>query len=160
MDWFSKAFLKSSLAWLTIGVTLGAAMAIAPSLAIYRLAHVHMNLIGFVGMMIAGVAYHVVPRFTGHPLHSRRLAGAHWWLANVGLAIFVAGFALRPLGFRSSPLLLGIGGSLSALGMYLFAYNLWRTIDTPGLRLPIMARESSAVVPAPPSRVLATLQPR
>ena len=27
MDWFVKAFLKSSLAWLTLGVTLGVAMA-------------------------------------------------------------------------------------------------------------------------------------
>jgi hypothetical protein len=36
-------------------------------------------------MMIVGVAYHVIPRFTGHAPHSRRLAGVQWWLANGGL---------------------------------------------------------------------------
>ncbi|MDQ2930151.1 MAG: hypothetical protein M3Y05_04935, partial [Gemmatimonadota bacterium] len=101
MDWFAKAFVKSSLGWLVLGVTFGVAMAVDPSLVIYRPAHVHMNLLGFVAMMIAGVAYHVLPRFTGHPLHSRQLAGLHWWVANVGLAVFVVGFIVRPHAFRA-----------------------------------------------------------
>lgn len=129
MDWFAKAFLKSSLGWLVLGVSFGLAMAVDPSLVIYRPAHVHMNLLGFMAMMIAGVAYHVIPRFTGHPLHSRRLAGLHWWVANVGLAVFVAGFIVRPHAFRAGAILLVAGGSLSTLGAYIFAYNLWRTMD-------------------------------
>jgi hypothetical protein len=52
MDWFVKAFLKASVAWLAIGVTLGVAMAVHPAFIIYRPAHVHMNLLGFVTMMI------------------------------------------------------------------------------------------------------------
>lgn len=95
MDWFVKAFLKSSLGWLALGVTLGGAMAIHPQWIVYRPVHVHMNLLGFVTMMIYGVAYHVIPRFTGHALHSRRLAGAQWWLANIGLAVMAVGFTLR-----------------------------------------------------------------
>ena len=55
-----KGFLKASLAWLTLGVTLGVAMAVHPLWTIYRMAHVHMNLLGFVTMMIYGVGYHVV----------------------------------------------------------------------------------------------------
>lgn len=133
MDWFAKAFVKSSLGWLVLGVTLGVAMAVDPSLAIYRPAHVHMNLLGFMAMMIAGVAYHVIPRFTGHPLHSRQLAGLHWWVANIGLAVFVLGFIARPHAFREGAVLLAAGGSLSALGAYVFAYNLWRTIDGPAV---------------------------
>ncbi len=133
MDWFAKAFLKSSLGWLVLGVSFGLAMAVDPSLVIYRPAHVHMNLLGFMAMMIAGVAYHVIPRFTGHPLHSRRLAGLHWWVANVGLAVFVAGFIVRPHAFRAGAVLLVAGGSLSTLGAYIFAYNLWRTMDGPAV---------------------------
>ena len=133
MDWFAKAVVKSSLGWLVLGVTLGVAMAVDPSLAIYRPAHVHMNLLGFMAMMIAGVAYHVIPRFTGHPLHSRQLAGLHWWVANIGLAVFVLGFIARPHAFREGAVLLAAGGSLSALGAYVFAYNLWRTIDGPAV---------------------------
>jgi len=61
MEWFVRAFLKASLAWLAMGVTLGVAMAAYPPWTVYRLAHVHMVLLGFVTMMIYGVAYHVIP---------------------------------------------------------------------------------------------------
>src|SRR5581483_6555590 len=95
MDWFARDFIKSSLAWLAVGVTLGICMAIEPGLTIYAPAHMHINLLGFVTMMIYGVAYHVLPRFTGHPLWSRRLPAWHWFASNIGLAAMVAGLALR-----------------------------------------------------------------
>ena len=131
MDWFVKAFLKSSLAWLGAGVTLGLAMAMHPAWAVYRTAHLHMNLLGFVGMMIFGVAYHVIPRFTGHPLHSHRLAGVQWWLANIGLLLFVAGFVMLPHTMFGTParIVVASGGAFSAAAAYLFVYNIWRTID-------------------------------
>lgn len=134
MEWFTKAFIKASVAWLSLGATLGIAMAVHPSWSIYRTAHLHIMLLGFVAGMIFGVAYHVVPRFTGHPLRSARLAGAHWWLTNVGLALMVAGFALRASasgGFALSTLVLGTGGTMAALGAYAFAYNIWMTIEMP-----------------------------
>ena len=70
-------------------------MAAHPVWTVYRLAHVHMMLLGFVTMMIYGVAYHVLPRFSGHPLWSPRLAGWHCWSAQLGLALMVTGFVLR-----------------------------------------------------------------
>ncbi|MGZ8376133.1 MAG: hypothetical protein ACXW0Z_02725 [Gemmatirosa sp.] len=131
MDWFVKAFLKASLAWLTLGVTLGVAMAAHPAWAVYRPAHMHMVLLGFVTMMIYGVAYHVIPRFTGNPLHARRLPGWHWWGANVGLLLMVVGFLLRPhVGAAATPVL-AAGGTLAAAGAYAFAWVIWRTIDGP-----------------------------
>ena len=129
MEWFSKAFLKSSLTWLGFGVTLGVAMAIEPRWIAYRPAHMHMNLLGFVAMMIFGVAYHVIPRFTGNPLHSRRLGGLHWFVANAGLTLMVTGFLLGPRIGRAAMPVLATGGVLSALGAYTFIYNVWRTID-------------------------------
>ncbi len=128
MDWFVKAFLKSSLAWLGLGVTLGVAMAVRPTWAVYRTAHMHMNLLGFVTMMIFGVAYHVIPRFTGHQLYSRRLAGLHWWAANIGLATFAAGLAAR-VHWAGGASMTAAGGVLSALSAYAFIYNIWRTIE-------------------------------
>src|SRR3954469_13066679 len=94
-------FLQSSLSWLAMGVTLGVAMAAHPVWTVYRLAHVHMMLLGFVTMMICGVAYHVIPRFAGFPLHSRRAAVWHWWISNAGLVLMVAGFASRARGAES-----------------------------------------------------------
>ena len=139
MDWFVKAFLKASISWLGLGVTLGLAMVVHPPWVAYRTAHMHMNLLGFVSMMIFGVAYHVIPRFTSHPLHSRRLAGAHWWVANIGLVLLAAGFATLTGPRTIRLVLLATGGSLSAMGAYTFIYNIWRTIDGPRVAVPSRA---------------------
>ena len=129
MQWFVKAFVKSSLAWLSLGVTLGVAMAAHPTWTVYRPAHVHMTALGFVTMMIYGVAYHVIPRFTGHPLRGRRAAGWHWWASNAGLALMAAGFGVRVHAPALGTPLLATGGTLSALGAYTFVVVVWRTID-------------------------------
>src|SRR5688500_15152800 len=129
MDWYVKAFIRASLVWFTIGITLGLAMAIHPQWVIYRPAHAHMNVVGFLTMMVFGVGYQLLPRLFGVRIHSRALAVAHWWLANVGLALIVAVFILAPdVGVRSAPVT-ATGGSLFSIGAFTFVYNLWRTFD-------------------------------
>jgi cbb3-type cytochrome oxidase subunit 1 len=128
MEPFVRRFIRASVVWLVVGVVIGVAMTWLPGhVVVYRTAHAHANLLGFVSMMIFGVAYHVLPRFAGRPLHARRLAIAHFWIANVGLAALVAGFLLR-IGWPDAHWLLRGGGLLSALGALAFAYNVWRTI--------------------------------
>jgi cbb3-type cytochrome oxidase subunit 1 len=131
MTWFVRAFLKASLSWLALGVSLGVAMAAHPLWTVYRLVHVHMVLLGFVTMMIYGVAYHVIPRFAGFPLHSARAAVAHWWISNAGLALMATGFAIRVHEATAGTIVLATGGTLSAVGAYMFVYVIWRTIDGP-----------------------------
>jgi cbb3-type cytochrome oxidase subunit 1 len=128
MDPFVRRFIRASVAWLVLGVLIGIGMVWAPShIAVYRAAHAHANLLGFVSMMIFGVAYHVVPRFSGRPLHAPALAAAHFWVANAGLAALVAGFLLR-IGWPAAEWLLRSGAILAAAGAIAFAYNIWRTI--------------------------------
>jgi heme/copper-type cytochrome/quinol oxidase subunit 1 len=129
MDGFVTRFLKASLVWLALGVTLGMAMAVHPAWTVYRPAHVHMVLLGFVTMMIYGVAYHVIPRFSGHALHGRRAAAWHWWASNVGLTLMVLGFVARAGGAALGTGMLATGGVLSAVGAYTFVVVIWRTID-------------------------------
>jgi cbb3-type cytochrome oxidase subunit 1 len=131
MDWYVRAFLKASLSWLAAGVSLGVAMAAHPLWTVYRLVHVHMLLLGFVTMMIYGVAYHVIPRFAGFPIHSRRAAVLHWWISNAGLVMMATGFAVRVHDATAGTIVLASGGTLSALGAYTFVYVIWRTIDGP-----------------------------
>ena len=143
MDSIVRAFLKASLVWLSLGVTVGVAMAVHPAWTIYRPVHEHMNLLGFVSMMIFGVAYHVIPRFSGQPLWRRPLAVWHAWVANAGLALMAIGFVTRVQSSLTPAIggvLLGAGGSLSAIGAYLFAYNIWRTIEG-GARVMDLRRE-------------------
>ena len=131
MDSFVRRFIKSSLIWLAVGVTLGLLMVLWPRAIVYRAAHMHANLLGFVSMMIFGVAYHVLPRFTGHPLHSPKLAALHVWLANVGLVLMVTGWILRAHVAFWAPVL-GAGALLVAAGAFTFVYNCWRTLDGAG----------------------------
>jgi cbb3-type cytochrome oxidase subunit 1 len=129
MDWFVKAFIRASLAWFAAGIMLGLAMAMHPAWVIYRPAHAHMNVVGFITMMIFGVGYQLLPRLFGHGLWSPTTAIAHWWLANLGLAGMVAGFMLSPhIGTRSAPVT-SVGGVLYAIGALSFVYNMWRTFD-------------------------------
>ena len=145
MTWFVKAFLKASLAWLALGVTLGVAMAVHPAWTVYRLAHLHMLLLGFVTMMIYGVAYHVIPHFVGLRLHRPEAAAWHWWGANVGLALMVCGLVVRVGAPFLGTVLLGAGGILSALGAYTFAFLIWRTLDGPASMRAAAARAARAV---------------
>ena len=147
MEWFTKAFVKASITWLALAVTLGVTMAALPSTIIYRPAHAHMALLGFVAMMIFGVAYHVIPRFTGNPLHARRLAGVHWWIANIGLTLMVAGFFMLPHDARGRMVLVA-GGVLSALSAYVFVYNIWRTLEGRAPLRRIHERTAAAALPA------------
>ena len=129
MDWYVKAFIKTSVVWLTFGFILGIAMAMYPPWTVYRAAHVHVMLLGFVSMMIFGVAYHVIPRFSGRSLYSVRAAVWHWWIANAGLTLMVVGFACRDSGKLIGTWVLSAGGLLSGGGAVIFAVQIWRTID-------------------------------
>ena len=150
MDWYSRRFLKAALVWLGCGVVVGVAMAVRPAWLAYRPVHTHLNLLGFVAMTIFGVAYHVIPRFAGHPLHSPGLAGWHWWLANVGLALLVGGFSLIGVTGALPRWVLILGGSVSAVAAFLFIYNMWRTLD--GRRRPTPAGMRPLSVVEPPTR--------
>lgn len=124
MDWYVRAFIRSSVTWLTLGVTLGLAMSVWPRLTVYRTAHVHMLLLGFISMMIFGFGYHVVPRLAGNRLYRPSWAGVHVWLANAGLAGLSLGLALRIHGITGAGLVLATGGVLASLGAYAFAANI------------------------------------
>lgn len=140
MDTFVRRFIKSSLAWFAGGVILGAAMAVKPELVIYRPAHMHMNFLGFITMMIFGVGYHILPRVAGSPLKWKWLASLHWWIANAGLALMVAGFILRPWLNSPGQLVLAVGAVLSATGALSFVVNIWSSLNAGAVRLANMQR--------------------
>lgn len=129
MDWFVRAFLKASLVWFSLAVLIALAMALIPMLTVYRVAHLHIALLGFVTQMIYGVALHVVPRFVGQPLVHRRTAEVQFWAAQSGLTLLAAGFVSRVNGWPLASATVAMGGVLSALGAACFVVNLWRTMD-------------------------------
>ena len=87
--------------------------------------HGHYQLFGWVGLFVVGVAYHILPRLTGVPLPSYRLASLSFVLLVTG-TILRAGQALDPGALRSS-VLLG-GGLMEVLGCGLFAWAVARIL--------------------------------
>ncbi|MCE8424136.1 MAG: hypothetical protein J5U16_09450 [Candidatus Methanoperedens sp.] len=124
----SLKFAWASLIYLLIGSTMGMIM-VVDSLPLTP-SHAHILLIGFVSMMIFGVGYHLLPVFAGTDLYSLRLAEIQFWLQNIGLI----GLAFTlPYRYTSHNYLLGtiIFGSMSLLAIYIFVYNIARSIMPP-----------------------------
>lgn len=124
----SRYFINASIVYLVIGVTSGAIylLSLVPQELIT--AHAHINLIGWVSMMIFGVAYHILPRFSGRPLYSEQLAVTHFWLANIALIGMASFLASTAFGFGSGLQYAGLFGILQAFATYLFAYNMFKTL--------------------------------
>lgn len=122
-------FIFSGMIYLVIGVTLGPLFLLLPQTRVLSTVHGHLNLIGFVMFLIFGVAYHILPRFRGRPLHSEGLAWGGFWLANIGLLGLLLFLSLDAYqdwaGFTA---LKAIFGGVLALSIYLFVYNMMRTL--------------------------------
>ena len=130
MDKSTVWFLYMSLAYLAAGVVLGLVMVFLPSATgtIYRV-HAHINLLGWVSMMIFGVAYHILPRFSGRPVKYPRLVWPHFWLSNVGLIGMAVAWVLGSGGSRSWEHLAGLFGLAASVGIGLFLFNMFSTIQ-------------------------------
>jgi cytochrome c oxidase cbb3-type subunit I/II len=118
----------------------------------WNIAHVHGGALGWVGFMTFGMIYWLAPRIFQSPLHSKKLATTHFWIATIGivlyvLAMWVAGItqglmwrAFDDTGHLQYPDFLetvtrlvpmywvrALGGSLYIAGVLLGAYNLYKT---------------------------------
>lgn len=119
-------FVKCALVYLVLAMLLGIYMTVVGPLSPYKPIHTHLNLLGWLSMMIYGVGYHILPRFSGNPLWSEKLAKAHIWTANIGLVGMAAGWAIIDMGGGISAL---HGFSmLEGLSIAFFVINMFKTI--------------------------------
>ncbi len=124
-------YLRMSVIYFAAGAMFGVAMLLWPDEAGYYISvHAHLNLLGFMSMMIYGVGYHILPRFSGRPVYSSRIIKIQFWLANTGLV----GIAVSwPLVIRGSipsvsePALTA-SALLSLAAALFFAFNILKTI--------------------------------
>jgi len=129
MDKYAKAFVKASLIYLGIGAITGISMILWPDIRFtVTKVHTHINLLGFIAMMIYGVGYHILPRFMGRPVYSARLGITQVWLANIsliGLSVFWILEASQGGIWHDLAILFGMG---QAVSIFLFIINLWMSI--------------------------------
>jgi cytochrome c oxidase cbb3-type subunit I/II len=55
----------------------------------WTIAHVHAGALGWVGFMVFGMVYWLLPRLFQAELWSKRLAELHFWIATVGILLYV-----------------------------------------------------------------------
>ncbi len=118
--WYYAAALVSLFA----GLAAGEAMALGAAQSAYghvRLAHIHLNLLGFVTLAIIGTMHNLLPTILATPLASPRLARLVLILMPVGIAGLIGGFL-----WSSTPIELAAGGLL-LVGAGLYAVNLFGT---------------------------------
>jgi hypothetical protein len=126
MDNSPRLFIKAGLIYAVIGAILGIAIAINPSLShSLRFIHIHLNLLGFMTMMVAGVAYHVLPRFSARTLPWPGGMKVQFVLQNVGLLgmVTVHGFGSWRGGPHQS--IFVFFALLAGAGIFIMFYNLY-----------------------------------
>jgi len=133
MDKFPKLFIKAGLVYLGAGVLAGVLMAlniIDPST--FRFVHFHLNLVGFVGMVIFGVALHILPRFNGRPVPHPLWVPVQFYLMNAGLVGMVVFYLLG--GYWESggiAFCFGLSALALAASIYLFIFNVFPLLTDP-----------------------------
>ena len=115
----SRRFIYTAVAFFVIGVSLGMYMGINKDFRLTHV-HVHINLLGWVALGLAGLLYNSYPH-----LHRSWMAHAHYWLHTIGLIIFMGGFVWGAISgeFRFIPV--SVGASMVSLGVLFFAINIF-----------------------------------
>lgn len=119
--WYYALALSSLVGGLTLGIGMAAQLVQPAWTGSARLVHLHLNLMGFVTVTIVGTVHNLLPTILQQPLHRPRLARLVFVLLPAGIALLIGGFAL------SSLLIEFVGGAILAIGLYLYAFNLFTT---------------------------------
>jgi heme/copper-type cytochrome/quinol oxidase subunit 1 len=135
-----RRYLKTAIGFLIAGITLGGIVLVRreltgryPSAELVS-AHTHVILVGFVMMMILGVAQWMFPRpARDDPRYRPGAAEAAYWMLTLATLLRFAGEIARSasdgLPLRVAVVLGGLG---QIGGLVLFFYNLWPRIRTAG----------------------------
>lgn len=129
MEKFVRNFIVMSIVYLALSACIGIAMFANSSCLSLRFVHSHLNMLGWVSMMIYGVGYHILPRFAGKRLKSVRMGEVQFYLANIGLIGMLVFYTLQ-VNNPAVSLYRGLSvafGIMEALSIFLFFYNMIAT---------------------------------
>ena len=135
-----RRFIKTAVGFLGIGLAIGLWLMVRQELsgrfadAYERSAHTHAILVGFVMMMILGVALWLFPRPQRDDAQYRpAFAEASYWLITLGTAGRVIGELSRPsTGSLSLRVALVAFGAAQVAGIGLFFFTMWPRIRAAG----------------------------
>lgn len=135
-----RRYIKTAIGFLVVGLMIGGWMIVRREIwqrfpgPYQTSAHTHAIFVGFVMMMILGVALWLFPRPERSDSQYRpALANAAYWFLTTGTASRVVGELLRPA-IDAAWLRWGVmaSGLLQIIGLLLYFYTMWPRIRAVG----------------------------
>ncbi len=137
-----RRFLKTAVVFLAVGLAIGGWMLAERELhhratsPYVTSAHTHAILVGFVMMMILGVAQWMFPRpVKGDWRYHPALAEAAYWLLSCGTAVRVVGELLPARDTTWLGRVIVAAGLAQVVALCVFFANMWSRIRAAGSRL-------------------------
>ncbi|MGB5282161.1 MAG: cytochrome-c oxidase, cbb3-type subunit I [Arenicellales bacterium] len=134
----------------------------------WTIGHVHSGALGWVAMISIGSMYFMIPRLFGKTqMYSPRLIEIHFWISTLGVVLYIAAMwisgVMQGLMWRATntdgtltysfietvtamhPFYVTrtVGGLVFLSGMFLMAYNVWKTVTADD------AKAVDAIIPEP-----------
>lgn len=123
MSPIGKTLIKISTIYFVIGTLIGYYMSIVHHYDLTPV-HVHINLLGWTALTLAGILYHLFPQ-----LAASKLGKIHFWLHNIGLPLMMAGlFLMIAYQLESLTAVIAGGATLTTAGILIFALNVWMNL--------------------------------
>jgi hypothetical protein len=133
-----RLYVKTSFAFLLVGLGLGGYITVRVNLAGQAVpwplitAHVHVLLVGFMLMMVFGVATWMFPRPPrGASRYRPELATLVYWLLTGSTVVRLLGELDAALAGRRGSLLAAIGGVGQMAAALVFVVNMWTRVRMP-----------------------------
>jgi cytochrome c oxidase cbb3-type subunit 1 len=134
----------------------------------WTVGHVHSGALGWVAMISIGSMYFMIPRLFGKTkMYSTRMIEIHFWISTLGVVLYIAAMwisgVMQGLMWRATntdgtltysfietvtamhPFYVtrAVGGLVFLSGMFLMAYNVWKTVTADD------AKAIDAIIPEP-----------
>jgi cbb3-type cytochrome oxidase subunit 1 len=134
-----RRYVKTSFAFLVAGLLLGGYIVVAQFLVgvypprLFVTAHVHLLLVGFMLMIVMGVATWMFPRPARDDRHYRAgLADAVYWVMTIATVVRSAGEILAGVsGAQAFRVAIAVGSLGQLAGAALFVVNMWSRVRMP-----------------------------
>ncbi|MDT8317032.1 MAG: hypothetical protein RQ824_03440 [bacterium] len=132
VDRWASYFTQAATLYFVVACSLGAYISLSASGWSYLKVHFHLNLVGWVTLMIYGVAYHIFPRFSSRDVKNGALVGKHFILANLGIVLMTGALIYAEKGdneFAAFYMLI-LAGLIEGISGAVFVYNILPAINS------------------------------
>jgi hypothetical protein len=119
--WFYGLAVLALFAGIGLGELIAFGVFTPDRINLTRLAHLHLNLMGFVTLTIVGTTHNLFPTVAGTRLYSSRLAIVAFVALPLGVFALVSGFVI------AEPLFQVVAGVVLFIGVVCYGWNILRT---------------------------------